>query len=255
LKKTRFWTSTIAAAATLAAGMVFASPASAAAFTVNLGTVCGSLLPITSLDVAEGDTVTITNSSAQGAAAMTLTASSGIDPAGDRTLGTTAPNNTLTWTIAAGFSSGSITISSHPGGAGCGQTLTLTTGGGGGGGGGDSSGGAAVAPAPVEVSLALDLAASGATCAEGSAATGVMGAWMTLPGADDCSSPTIPDARLLGWSTTADFPVEIAQRQIDNGWGAYEMFDDEGRLTAVFIPAGQATFVSASTSLHPLWAN
>ena len=119
--------------------------------------------------------------------------------------------------------------------------------------GGTSSG--AAASAPIEVSLALDLAASGASCTEGSVETGAIGAWLTLPGAQDCSSTTNPDAKLLGWATTVDFPVAIAQRQIDNGWGAYELFDDEGRWAAVFIPAGGAILVSASDTLHPIWAN
>ena len=130
--------------------------------------------------------------------------------------------------------------------------ISVTIGAGGGGGGGASSGTAA--NTPVEVSLSLDLGASGASCTEGSAATGTTGSWLKLPGAGDCSSKTEPKATLLGWATTADFPVEIAQRQIKNGWGAYEMFDSEGRMTAVFIPAGQATFVSGPNSLHPVWA-
>lgn len=121
-----------------------------------------------------------------------------------------------------------------------------------GGGGGTSSGTAA--STPVEVSLSLDLAASGASCREGSAASGLVGTWLTLPGAADCTSTTAPSAKLLGWATKADFPVEIAQRQINNGWGAYELFNEAGQMTAVFIPAGGATFVSASTSLHPIWA-
>lgn len=136
------------------------------------------------------------------------------------------------------------------------QLFTVTSGGGGGGsgGGGGGTSSAAAASAPVEVSLSLDLAASGASCTEGSAASGTTGSWLKLPGAGDCSSKTEPKATLLGWATTADFPVEIAQRQIRNGWGAYEMFDSEGRMTAVFIPAGQATFVSGPNSLHPVWA-
>lgn len=108
---------------------------------------------------------------------------------------------------------------------------------------------------PAEVSLALDLAASGASCKEGSAASGLVGTWLTLPAAGDCSSTTTPDAKLLGWATRADFPVALAQRQIDNGWGAYELFNDEGRMTTVFIPAGGATFVSAGNTLHPIWAS
>ena len=107
---------------------------------------------------------------------------------------------------------------------------------------------------PAEVSLSLDLAASGASCKDGSAASGLVGTWLALPSAGDCTSKAAPDAKLLGWATTADFPVEIAQRQVRNGWGAYEMFDNEGRMTAVFIPAGQATFVSGSNSLYPIWA-
>jgi hypothetical protein len=137
------------------------------------------------------------------------------------------------------------------------QSALISIGGGGGGGGtnnGGTSSGAA-ASAPVEVSLSLDLATSDASCTGGSSATGVMGTWLTLPGASDCTSQTTPDANLLGWVTTADFPVDIAQRQIDNGWGAYELFNEEGRMTAVFIPAGQATFVSGPNSLHPIWAS
>lgn len=111
----------------------------------------------------------------------------------------------------------------------------------------------AAASAPAEVSLSLDLAASGASCKEGSAATGVMGAWLFLPTADDCSSTTNPDAKLLGWSTSANFPVERAQSQVDNRWGAIdEVFDG---IRMIFIPAGQATFISGSNSLYPIWAN
>lgn len=108
-------------------------------------------------------------------------------------------------------------------------------------------------PAPVEVSLSLDLATSDASCTEGSAATGVAGAWLTLPGADDCSSVTNPDANLLGWSTSANFPVELAQSQVDKGWGAIDDTFDGVRM--IFIPAGQATFVSGPNSLHPIWAS
>ena len=135
------------------------------------------------------------------------------------------------------------------------RLVTVTSGGGGGGGGGGGTSSAAAASTPVEVSLSLDLAASGASCKEGSAASGLVGTWLALPSAGDCTSKTAPDAKLLGWATTADFPVEIAQRQVRNGWGAYEMFDNEGRMTAVFIPAGQATFVSGSNSLYPIWAS
>lgn len=122
------------------------------------------------------------------------------------------------------------------------------------GGNSDSSSSAADSQ-PVEASLSLDLAASGASCKSGSAATGFVGTWLTLPSADDCTSTTRSDAKLLGWSTSKDFPVEIAQRQVSNGWGAYEMTNESGRVTAVFIPAGKATFVSGSNSLYPIWAS
>ena len=120
-----------------------------------------------------------------------------------------------------------------------------------GGGGGTSSD--SVASVPLTVSLSLDLAASGASCKEGSAATGVMGAWLFLPAADDCSSTTNPNAKLLGWSTSANFPVGRAQSQVDNRWGAIDEVFDGVRM--IFIPAGQATFVSGPNSLHPIWAS
>jgi len=81
------------------------------------------------------------------------------------------------------------------------------------------------------------------------------GLWVELPAAADCSPPTSqPTATLLGWATNADFPVDIAQRQVNNGWGAYQTFNDDGKLTGVFIPAGGATFVSNSTNLYPIWS-
>jgi hypothetical protein len=84
------------------------------------------------------------------------------------------------------------------------------------------------------------------------------GVWMQVPSASDCS--VLPDSRsltsagLLGWATTPDFPVEIAQRQIDNGWGAYELFNAAGDMTAVFIPAGGWTQASSDATLFPIWA-
>ena len=123
--------------------------------------------------------------------------------------------------------------------------------GGGGGGGGASSD--AATSAPVEASLSLDLAASGASCKSGSAAKGFVGTWLTLPSAGDCTSTTKPDAKLLGWSTHANFPVERAQSQVNKGWGAIDEVINGVRM--IFIPAGQATFISGPNSLHPIWAN
>jgi len=256
LNKTRLWTSAISAAAMMAAGIAISSPANAA---VSPSTIYVSNCTSTTAVIRDG-------ANGGGSVVTNVTSTALMD---ELTI-----NNECTISITVeGFISGNLLrfTRSVPSNASTkelifqvvefkfkdtnsGNVLTTLTGSSTGGGGGGTSSGAA-ASAPVEVSLALDLAASGATCTEGSAATGVTGAWMTLPDADDCSSTTTPDARLLGWSTTADFPEVIAQRQIDNGWGAYEMFDDEGRLTAVFIPAGQATFVSGPNSLHPIWAS
>jgi len=105
---------------------------------------------------------------------------------------------------------------------------------------------------PQSVTLSLNTA-DGSSCRE-SSASGFAGSWMTLPGTDDCTtSGSMPSATLLGWATTPNFPVDIAQRQVSNGWGAYEMFNDNGQLTAVFIPAGGATFLSGDGNLFAIW--
>jgi len=84
------------------------------------------------------------------------------------------------------------------------------------------------------------------------------GAWVQLPAADQCSlgsSPRSgPTPELVGWATTPDFPVAIAQRQVDKGWGAYELTNESGELTAVFIPASGWSQASGNTSLYPIWA-
>lgn len=112
--------------------------------------------------------------------------------------------------------------------------------------------GAPTGPAPT-FQIALN-PTDGTTCST-SSESGTSGTWLTLPGATDCSPPaTKPNAKLLGWSTTPNFPVAIAQRQIANGWGAYETFNAEGRIASVFIPAGGATVFSGSNSLHAIWS-
>ena len=76
--------------------------------------------------------------------------------------------------------------------------------------------------------------------------------WVQIP---DSTQVSKPGYRLLGWSTTADFSENIAQRQVDRGWGVYEVFDETGRITAVFIPAGGHAFLTGDASLHPIWAS
>ncbi len=105
------------------------------------------------------------------------------------------------------------------------------------------------------VTLAFDLP-DGVRCDFGSVEASI-GSWIELPAASDCSvTPRTGDASedptLLGWATSADFPVEIAQRQVDNGWGAYETYNDDGQLTGVFIPAGGFTQISGPTNLFPI---
>lgn len=114
-----------------------------------------------------------------------------------------------------------------------------------------SGGGASGGPAVTET---LDLNAGPAATCRLSSATGRRGTWITLPGSSDCTAPgDTPNATLLGWATTPDFPIDIARRQVTNGWGAYEMFDSSGRMTAVFVPAGGPTFLSNSNKLYAVW--
>lgn len=120
---------------------------------------------------------------------------------------------------------------------------------GGSGGGGRSSEAAAAAPT-FEIAFSPT---DGTTCSN-SNQSGTGGTWITLPSASDCTPPaTKPNAKLLGWATSPSFPVVIAKRQVDNGWGAYETFNADGQLTGVFIPAGGATFLSATGNIYPIW--
>ncbi len=58
---------------------------------------------------------------------------------------------------------------------------------------------------------------------------------------------------LLGWSTSASFPVAGAQAQVDKAWGVIDETIDGVRM--IFIPAGMATFVSGSNTLYPVWSS
>lgn len=125
--------------------------------------------------------------------------------------------------------------------------ITLTASGGGGGG---SSSSATTTPH----TLSLEVAASGASCTSGNP-SGVSGSWLTLPGADTCSQsgPTAKAAAtLLGWSTSANFPIARAQAQIDKHWGVIDEVIDGTRM--IFIPGGMAVFVSGPNNLYPVWS-
>ena len=63
-----------------------------------------------------------------------------------------------------------------------------------------------------------------------------------------------PRAVLLGWATSRTFPVAIAQRQVSNGWGAYEPCGPTGNLTGVFIPAGKSALVSGGGIFCSIWS-
>ena len=109
---------------------------------------------------------------------------------------------------------------------------------------------------PIEITLAMP---EGLACSAPQAQAS--GGWVRLPAGDDCtggssarSSDAGDEPGLLGWATTSDFPVSIAQRQVDEGWGAYELTDDSGSLEAVFIPGGGWTRISGDTNLFPIWA-
>lgn len=91
----------------------------------------------------------------------------------------------------------------------------------------------------------------GVSCASGAAA-GRKGQWVSVPASSQCLVSGDSGGQVLGWATIADFPIDIAQRQVTNGWGAYELFDAEGRMTGVFIPAGGSTLLSGSTQLYPI---
>jgi len=112
-------------------------------------------------------------------------------------------------------------------------------------------------PAETARDVTLDFALpEGMRCDFGSVEAS-LGSWIQLPAASDCSiAPRAggEDPSLLGWATSEDFPVAIAQRQVDNGWGAYETFNDDGQLTGVFIPAGNSTLVTNDTNLYPIWS-
>lgn len=88
----------------------------------------------------------------------------------------------------------------------------------------------------------------------GVAVSAAVGSWVKLP--TPMNPPaTSPNSAFLGWATFEGFPVEIAQRQINNGWGAYEVFNQDGSLRGVFIPAGGSARIAAPGSLYPVWSD
>lgn len=83
-----------------------------------------------------------------------------------------------------------------------------------------------------------------------SASSGSDSSWVATPSAQDCSRSGYT---LLGWATRSDFPLAIAHRQVDRGWGVYEWQAPDGAMV-VFIPAGKFVCVTGDNSLIAIWA-
>ena len=122
------------------------------------------------------------------------------------------------------------------------------------GGAGAGAGGSGSARAlPQVVSVDLDLEAAELPASLSQSAT--IGSWYQLPAsADVVGVGENAGKTFLGVATREDFPVAIAQRQVDNGWGAYEIYDADGRLASVFIPAGMSLHLTAVPRLHAIWS-
>ena len=118
---------------------------------------------------------------------------------------------------------------------------------------GASSGGGSTRAVPQVVSVDLDLEAAELPASWSQSAT--IGSWYQLPAsADVVGVGENAGKTFLGVATREDFPVAIAQRQVDNGWGVYEIYDADGRLESVFIPAGKSLHLTAAPRLHAIWS-
>lgn len=251
MKTTSLMRSVVLSAALTVSGLTFMAPASTAA-TISVNCTAASFQSVT---VPAGDTIEITGCNYVVWSSSPSTATNIVVSAGGTTIskggfGYDYDSDSDTLTVSGINETQSATLNlyvTYPSGT-MYQVALM-----GGPGGNSNPPAGATASQPVPATLALDLAASGASCTEGSAVSGVAGAWMTLPAADACTSTTRPGAKLLGWSTNADFPVALAQSQVNKGWGAID--DTFFGVRMIFIPAGQSTFVSGSNSLHPIWAS
>ena len=119
--------------------------------------------------------------------------------------------------------------------------------------GGAGAGGGSARAVPQVVSVDLDLEAAELPASGSQSAT--LGSWYQLPAsADVVGVGENAGKTFLGVATREDFPVAIAQRQVDNGWGVYEIYDADGRLASVFIPAGKSLHLTAVPRLHAIWS-
>ena len=238
---------TIVAATTalIASGAALSGPARAADSSVDCGFGPGATWPVT---VAVGESWTIANSSSTdpcstitfgSSGVVTWTSSAGgganpssLDPSATFTVTGVSPG-TMTLTLAGVSAYDDFVFTIIP------RRTTATN--------------TQVPPPPRVVDITLD-AGVDARCTV-SKMSANQTSWLTLPKASDCT-PTAnkPRATLLGWSTTAGFPVAIAEHQIDHGYAAYETKDNAGQITSLFIPAGGQTYLTWDNTLYAIWS-
>jgi hypothetical protein len=60
---------------------------------------------------------------------------------------------------------------------------------------------------------------------------------------------------LLGWSTQADFSIELARDHLERSSGPLEVRDANEAITAVLIPAGGWAKITGDNTLFPIWAS
>lgn len=246
----------IAAPSLIAAAIVIAPSAHATTLT---GTFDCNTHPGTTINADAGDTINFTSLTNCGNIQITTakfssaTVSTGIGAVTPFTslgssywqqVGITSVSITIASGLTGTFAiSGSASAATPPSTV---ATISINSGGGG--------GGSSSSTSSTPQTLTLEVAASGASCTGGNP-SGVSGAWLTLPGADACTQtgPTAkPGATLLGWATSANFPIARAQSQIDKHWGVID--EDINGVRMIFIPGGMATFVSGSNNLYPIWS-
>lgn len=117
-------------------------------------------------------------------------------------------------------------------------------------GGADSSGSTSNASALQSFELSFNT--SGGLNCDTPSARGTYSSWIQLPTEEACVSPIDrTGSSLLGWSTSADFPVNVAREQLAKGWGTIDSEFNGRRM--IFIPAGGYVYMSGDNNLHAIW--
>lgn len=70
------------------------------------------------------------------------------------------------------------------------------------------------------------------------------GSWLKLPTSEQCQNG---QRLLLGWATSPDFPVRVAQAQ-------HAVDDVIGGMRMIFIPEGGHTLLSGDNNLYAIWS-